>query len=202
LKAVTELYAEAFPEQLRVRLGEQACSHYITSVANDTNYRILVVRDGDRVLGFCIMKLDALLSPSRSWVWGCWPFVLRGVLRAPGFWLGEALHRITVRLRHTPSPPNAGTRETHRAQDEPLSYLDFIGVSKEARRQGLARLLVAECIRVAGQEAHSAALRLTVKGTNQAALRFYESMGFQSVSYSAESDSYNYEMRFNCACPG
>lgn len=64
-------------------------------------------------------------------------------------------------------------------QEDGRGYIDYLGVSPGARRGGIGRLLVAAgCVHLAGAYA-CPVVDLTVRESNRAARRLYESLGFE-----------------------
>jgi ribosomal protein S18 acetylase RimI-like enzyme len=193
LPRLAEIYALAFPEQLRVRLGNAVCRRYLESVILDKDCQICVARVDRQIVGFGIMNLNAARKLSRSWVLRCWPFVLLGFAREPLFWCRQLFNTACGAFQRDPvnvSPPVIAAI----APAPNLSYLDFIGVAPEARRKGLAQMLLTECLRIAKERDGCRLLRLTVSDANHAAVRLYEGFGFKRLSHHSKSNSSIYEI--------
>ena len=193
LPRLAEIYALAFPEQLRVRLGSAVCRRYLKSVILDKDCQVCVARVHRQIVGFGILSLNAVKKPNRFWVLRCWPFVLLGFAREPLFWCRRLFNGARSAIRRDPAANSASAlAAVPPARD--LSYLDFIGVAPEVRRKGVAQMLLTECISVAKERDGCQVLRLTVNNANYAAVRLYEGFGFKRLSHHSESNSSIYEI--------
>jgi len=192
LPRLAEIYALAFPNQLRVRLGKAVCRRYLESVMLDRDCQVCVARVDGQIMGFGILSLNAAKQPDRSWVLRCWPFVLLGFAREPVFWCRQLFNAAQAAFHRNPandSPPAIPTVPPA----QKVSYLDFIGVAPEVRRKRLAQMLLTECLSIAKERDGCQVLRLTVNDTNHAAVRLYEGFGFKKVSHHTKSNSSIYE---------
>ena len=61
-------------------------------------------------------------------------------------------------------------------------YIDFLGVDRHYRRQGIARDLVAKAVEWAVEKPYVESVTLTVGGDNEAAISLYHSLGFNTQS--------------------
>ena len=192
LPRLAEIYALAFPEQLRVRLGKAVTRRYLESVILGKDCQVCVARVNGEIAGFGILNLNASKKSSRSWVFGCWFFVLLGFAREPLYWCRRLLNAaLGIFQRQSAGERTAATDTDPTGQNH--CYLDFIGVAPEARRKGLAQMLLAECLNIAKEKDGCKVLRLTVEDSNRAAVRLYEGYGFKKLSHHTESNSSIYE---------
>jgi ribosomal protein S18 acetylase RimI-like enzyme len=193
LPRLAEIYALAFPEQLRVRLGNAVCRRYLETVMLDKDYQVCVARVDGQIVGFGILNLDAAKKPSRFWVLRSWPFVLLGFAREPLFWCRRLFNAVRGAFQRHPAngSPSGSATVSHGRN---LCYLDFIGVAPEARRKGLAQMLLAQCMSIAKEREGCKVLRLTVNHANHGAVKLYEGFGFKELPHHAESNSSIYEI--------
>lgn len=61
-------------------------------------------------------------------------------------------------------------------------YIDFLGVDRQFRRQGIAQDLVAKAVDWAVKKPYVESVTLTVGGDNEAAIKLYHSLGFNTQS--------------------
>lgn len=193
LPRLVEIYARAFPEQLRVRLGKAVCRRCLESAMLDDDCQVCVALVDNQIAGFAIVHLTPAKKSNRFWVLRCWPFVLFSFAREPLYWCRRLLNVAFVALQrdHSNEPTDA---VDILPLGQSLIYLDFIGVAPEARRKGVAQVLLTECMIIAKKTGGCQVLRLTVDDANQAAVRLYEGFGFKKVSHHAASHSSVYQI--------
>ena len=95
-----------------------------------------------------------------------WPLLdMIGVLTFPG----------VVRLKATQDGEMVGFIAADIRQMENLSWISTLGVLPDYRRRGIARMLLQEC----EARLQVPKVRLSVRASNQPALRLYTSVGYQ-----------------------
>jgi len=200
LHKIARVYCEAFPQQLRVRLGLPVCEKYLSAVMNHEAYRLVVVRRDGEILAFSVVNLDRHNMLSNNWLTSSWPYVLLYGLRHPIHALThfESVTNRLVRIFRPKkkSAPPAAARVEKASRPALNPYIDAIGVSESARGQGLGKAILKDCVKRCADAGHKG-LDLTVACDNKSAISLYESVGFYqyATSQNATTFVYRYDIR-------
>ncbi|MEL7656120.1 MAG: GNAT family N-acetyltransferase [Bacillota bacterium] len=184
---IAQIYMSTFPKYTKSLMGIKTCCAYFNAVQAHRSYKCLIATEASKPIGFVVLHLDRRKSMNKGWVYSSSYELFRFSITHTYFLLQRLFAVSISRIRHI-------VRQLQYSSKLPQpAYLDIIAIEEVARRKGVARHLLKECISLAKMEGLQE-LALTVGGWNQPAIRFYISLGFYLHFYDKENDTCIYKI--------
>lgn len=192
IKDISALYQESFPEHTRSILGLKTCGAYFEAIhQHDSYYLAVSIKDNKTIAGFMVFHINRLESLGRRWLFADPVSIIGLVVKKPVYLFKRLFFRIKgvmrkkkVSLDKVPTEKGPSVFPL-----KATGYIDIIAVAKFARKRGVGKLLIGQCVDIAIKKGLKF-INLTVGATNKPAIQFYNKLNFRTIIYNPSAESY------------